>query len=345
MCLSCGPFSDSSEDKMLPQRGLRALHENVKRSTDNYFANLQGAEGVEDRDKIWAELGKQLNLCSSEVEGQQRFDTAQLRIDVPRVTEDADLISSPLPDRSPSNERAASQPVTPFADFRSRTSGSLTASYGLKGTLAMSLPNAGTNASFGRDVRLATSIGNATSLITSLSTGGALDTSLGGAIPLSPSVPNVGTSNVCSVGTTGSLATSLGTGSSRYSGDAFGALLTPQSSNDEVERLEPEFLLASDNAFQGLRSSLTSQAPAAGGNRTETAIPNPVAESSKVGMGNIRLLLGVTEPGTNVETQIPLDMSNTVHLCLVKSLLNQAEQLSPRNKDAEEQVAAELLRV
>ena len=109
-----------------------------------------------------------------------------------------------------------------------------------------------------------------------------------------------------------SLASSLGTSLS-YSAEACNALV------DDVPKMS-SFASASEKALTPPRSA---QTPSLANTRSEVS-PHNWARSTK--MENIRLLLAVAEADSNAETQIPLELDNPVHICLIKSLVAQAER-------------------
>ena len=83
-----------------------------------------------------------------------------------------------------------------------------------------------------------------------------------------------------------------------------------------------------------------SQMPPADGPRSsqlEAPKPKLDAERSTFGNDGTRLILGVMEPGSTAETKIPLDLRNPVHLCLVQSLVVQAEGKPTASYDIQDQ--------
>ena len=97
-------------------------------------------------------------------------------------------------------------------------------------------------------------------------------------------------------------------------------LTPPRSSCPEVPMPKP-----APQSPQSLRSSCP-----------EVPMPKPGPQSpqslqpTRDNMG-MRLLLGFSEDSRNEETYIPLNMADPVHLCLVKSLIAEADQVSSRH--------------
>ena len=90
-----------------------------------------------------------------------------------------------------------------------------------------------------------------------------------------------------------------------------------------------------------------SKMPPVGGPRSsQLEAPKPKLNAKRTTFSNdMRLILGVMEPGSTVETHIPLDLHNPVHLCLVKSLVDRAEGKANASYDIQDQAPAAIPKV